>query len=206
MNNRIYNLALAVWLACDFVVVMRIIGTFESWIIEAPYSFGLLCQIWFVLTRPPPRSSNVSVLSIVVTGLCVFFPYSYELAPSMTPLNGTVLLLLGGISSLLYLWSAVTLGRSFAILPTARILISRGPYRFMRHPIYVSYLLFDLLLVISIDIWFWMLVWGVEVMLFHWRATLEETLLERECVGYALYRESVRSRFIPSLNKFESKG
>lgn len=198
VDNRIFNLGLAVWLAWDFVVVMRIIGTFESWIIEAPYGLGLLCQAWYALTRPLPRSSDFSVISVVAAGLSVLFPYSYELIPSVTPPEGTVLLLLGGTSSLLYLWSALTLGRSFAILPAARGLISKGPYRYIRHPIYASYLLYDFLLVTSTDTWIWIPAWGMECMLFHWRATLEEKLLVIECDGYALYRKRVRSRFIPS--------
>jgi protein-S-isoprenylcysteine O-methyltransferase Ste14 len=184
---------------------MRIIGTFDSWIIEAPYGFGLLCQVWFVLTRPCPQSSDLSVVSVVVTALSVLFPYSYELAPSGTPPDEAVVLLIGGASSLLYLWSALTLGRSFAILPAVSGLISKGPYRYMRHPIYASYLLFDFLLLTSTDTWFLMAVWGVELMLFCWRAILEETLFERECNGYVLYRESVRSRFIPSFKKLKSQ-
>ena len=36
------------------------------------------------------------------------------------------------------IWSAWWLGRSFAVFPQARAMITGGPYRFIRHPIYLA--------------------------------------------------------------------
>jgi len=39
------------------------------------------------------------------------------------------------------LWSLLSLRRAFSIVPQARTLVTRGPYRLARHPVYASYLL-----------------------------------------------------------------
>ena len=43
--------------------------------------------------------------------------------------------------TLLAFWSAWYLGTNFSLLPQARTLVTTGPYRYVRHPIYVGWLL-----------------------------------------------------------------
>src|SRR5207237_1364669 len=38
-------------------------------------------------------------------------------------------------------WSVVCLGRSFALLVSVRTVVRRGPYRYVRHPMYLGYIL-----------------------------------------------------------------
>jgi protein-S-isoprenylcysteine O-methyltransferase Ste14 len=54
---------------------------------------------------------------------------------------GTALWLFG---ALLTLWPLWHLRRSFSIEPEARTLVTSGPYRFARHPVYTVYLLINL--------------------------------------------------------------
>jgi protein-S-isoprenylcysteine O-methyltransferase Ste14/membrane-associated phospholipid phosphatase len=54
---------------------------------------------------------------------------------------GGRLLLSAAASYILVLaWSFYAIGRSFALFPSARKLVTRGPYAFVRHPIYSSFL------------------------------------------------------------------
>jgi protein-S-isoprenylcysteine O-methyltransferase Ste14 len=53
-----------------------------------------------------------------------------------------VALMLAGTA--LAFWSAWYLGTSFSLLPQARRLVTTGPYRFVRHPIYLGGLLITL--------------------------------------------------------------
>jgi protein-S-isoprenylcysteine O-methyltransferase Ste14 len=46
------------------------------------------------------------------------------------------LMMLGG--TVLSIYAALSLGRSLSMLPEARRLVTRGPYRLVRHPLYVS--------------------------------------------------------------------
>jgi protein-S-isoprenylcysteine O-methyltransferase Ste14 len=47
----------------------------------------------------------------------------------------SIVIIIGLTGSSIALWF---LGRAFSILPQARILVTRGPYAYVRHPLYLS--------------------------------------------------------------------
>ena len=92
----------------------------------------------------------------------------------------------------------VALGRSFGFAAADRGLVRRGPYAYVRHPVYASYVLLQLGYVLQS-----LSVRNALVMLFATgcnvgRALAEERLLV-ESAGYAEYRREVRWRFLPGL-------
>ena len=112
-----------------------------------------------------------------------------------------VLGLAAGLSlagTLLAAWSAVTLGRSFSLLPQARTLVTGGPYRFVRHPMYLGGLLITLAevwlrfspLVVALNAVF------VAAQLV--RLGYEEQVLESTFPEYATYRRRT-SALIPGV-------
>jgi protein-S-isoprenylcysteine O-methyltransferase Ste14 len=93
----------------------------------------------FVFTRGPSRRPVRNPLAIAacvaaVGGIVLLQPPSDE--------TGTALVLAGDLVALcgcLWLLVAVlALGRCFGVLPEARGLVTRGPYRLVRHPVYLG--------------------------------------------------------------------
>jgi protein-S-isoprenylcysteine O-methyltransferase Ste14 len=96
----------------------------------------------------------------------------------------------------LILWSLVTLGPRFGIAPADRGLTCRGPYRFLRHPMYLGELLFRLAMVFTSPQW--MLALGLSVALVAiqlWRILREEKAIQ----GYRAYQRIVPWRLVPGV-------
>lgn len=98
----------------------------------------LLLTYW---RKPPPlaerrdwRAVLATALAIDALGLSTAQPVTQ---PDAAPL--AVAFMLAG--TLLAFWSAWYLGKSFSLLPQARRLVTTGPYRYVRHPIYLGGLL-----------------------------------------------------------------
>jgi protein-S-isoprenylcysteine O-methyltransferase Ste14 len=94
----------------------------------------------------PTLKENVAALAPL------FFPLAYVLVdwfpaplreniippPWQAPL-GVAGLALGAAGYALAAWSVVSLGRSFGVFVAVRGVVDRGPYRYVRHPMYLGY-------------------------------------------------------------------
>lgn len=75
--------------------------------------------------------------------------------------------------------------------------ISTGPYQYVRHPMYSAFLLFLPGTAFLLGSWYGLL-WGLLIIIiFGWRAALEERTLQDELQGYAAYMTQVKYRLIP---------
>lgn len=96
---------------------------------------------------------------------------------------------------LLVLWAFWSLGGSFSIAPASRSLVTRGPYRLIRHPMYAGEILalFGLCLEFpSLWNWFVLLVFVLTIQV---RIMHEEALLEH----YPIYARVVKWRIFPGV-------
>ena len=85
------------------------------------------------------RSASVVATAALVVVVIAMFRMGVLLAPT------TPGLVVQGVAVALMLWARVTFGRRsfhFAANPTAGGLVTWGPYRWFRHPIYAAVLLF----------------------------------------------------------------
>lgn len=158
---------------------------------------SLFTGLWFTLSllRPAARTTDTSWAAIIIatshTALLTFF-IGYGEVLSLPVGWGLVL-----IGSLFCAISWLSIGKAFGILPALRILRERGAYRFVRHPIYLSYLITamgSVLLSFSPYNLVWLL---ALILLTTQRIALEEKLLSRSSEEFKQYRERVRYRLVP---------
>lgn len=96
------------------------------------------------------------------------------------------------------LFAKASLRRSFGILPANRGVVSRGAYRFVRHPMYLGYVITDIgFLLVNFGLQN-LLVYGCEFALQVGRIVREEQLLSAD-EGYRNYKARVHYRVIPGV-------
>ena len=110
------------------------------------------------------------------------------------------------VAGVLAIGSLLALGDCFAVFPSLRGVVSRGPYAFVRHPVY----LFETVMVLAASLAAWLgaasagraalallpLVVGVALLAL--RIVIEERLLA-ETEAYRAYRARVRWRLLPGI-------
>lgn len=100
-----------------------------------------------------------------------------------------------GLGLLLVLWALGTLGHSFGIAPADRGLVKDGPYRFVRHPMYLGELISLGGAVISATS-----IWNIALILVLLLSLLLRIRWEEKAVfNYGTYADRVRWRLIPHI-------
>jgi protein-S-isoprenylcysteine O-methyltransferase Ste14 len=183
----------------ELVILVRLTPTFT--LIDWIYVSQHLLVLGIAFVRRPPALHDYSLTTSAAVVVSYAYPYAQVMllgwVPGVPawPVAGLVLVT---IAAFLSLASLLSLGKSFGIRPALRRLITRGPYRVVRHPMYLSYILGD----IGYNLREWN-VGTVLLVLAGWASLLyriraEERILSRDA-GWHSYAGRVGYRLLPGL-------
>ena len=116
--------------------------TLTDWI----YVLSNLLVLVFALTRRAAQERDRSLATALA--VIVSYTYTYAQVAYLRWATGNVAWPAGGLAlvvtgACLSFTSLLTLGRRFGVRPALRGLATRGPYRIVRHPLYLAYMLAD---------------------------------------------------------------
>jgi protein-S-isoprenylcysteine O-methyltransferase Ste14 len=145
---------------------------------------------WCYLRRGRAVATSRSGLAHLAAVAATVTPFCFALLPAaqagvLRSLAASVLLVAGTAWSV---WALRSLGRSFGILAQARVVVQRGPYRWVRHPLYLGEVVACLGLALNRGTVAAALLWVGLCAMQVYRASREEEVLARSLPDYAGYR------------------
>ena len=153
-----------------------------------------------VMKRTGAAAVDGRPLTTAACGWCMVYPYvAYAVSEPRIDGSGQISRVILVLSAALSIGSIVSLGRSFGIRPAKRDLVTGGLYAGVRHPLYLSYLLADCVLLLSSvpSTAVVALIWsGWAALLF--RLAAEEAILRGD-QRWMRYAQSVRFKLIPGI-------
>ena|SRR5437764_208810 len=198
-GRRFADLLLFGVTAVELVILIIVTPSFTiaDWI----YVVQHLIVLAIALTRRDPQMRDYSIASSIAVGIAYIYPYAQVIylrwspGEEAWPKVGLVLITFAAVLSLVSLF---TIRKFFGIRPALRGLVRSGPYRLVRHPIYVSYIFAD----IGYNLEEWNPV-TVLLVLLGWAALVYRIYAEEQVLSqhadWPAYVRSVRYRLFPGL-------
>ena len=183
----------------ELVVLLFLTPGFTA--IDWIYVLQHLLVLGIAFIRPQPKVWDYSVCPSLAVGVAYVYSYAQVIClrwwPGYEawPTGGLVLVCLAAGLSLV---SILFIGRLFGVRPALRGLMTSGPYGFVRHPIYLSYVIGD----IGYNLQEWSFV-TLLLVLIGWASLVyrirAEELLMSQHSGWPAYVASVRYRIFPGI-------
>ena len=198
------TVGLLLWLGVSLVATLyELYSSGGDWL----HTAGKLANIGFlglllalVWQRPTPSAKadgvwpRVSGVAAVALPACASALPKAEFSPVLVSVSAV--LVVGGICGAIYVvwW----LGRNFSIFAQARGLVTAGPYRFVRHPLYLAEAFVVLGGLLAYQMPLALLLFGVVIANQFWRMHYEEQVLSAAFPDYKAYAERT-ARILPGM-------
>jgi protein-S-isoprenylcysteine O-methyltransferase Ste14 len=158
--------------------------------------FYLLAAL-LIMSRSPAKAQADGLLPRAAAFVGTYMPWTITFfGKTDQPLPNLVSTALVLVGIVMMLVTVRHLGRSFSLVPQARSVVQTGPYRWIRHPLYLSEEIAivgaALPFLTPLTVFILVVHFGVQVC----RILYEEDLLRRTCPEYLSY-EASRWRLIP---------
>jgi protein-S-isoprenylcysteine O-methyltransferase Ste14 len=174
---------------------------------SAHYHSTLATDIWFwgavmmgvlSLVRIPPRSAMVNVSSILSTAAMMVAPALMRPGiPAIGSLKDAAIVVeLIGIAFTQV--ARLYLGRRFGLLPANRGIVTGGPFRWMRHPIYSGWVILTIGFLMAYPDLYNVAMFVISLPFLVWRMGLEEEHLTQD-PEYRAYLAKTPYRLIPGI-------
>ena len=169
------------------------------------YNSGLANEIWLggavlmgvlSLVRIPARSSMINLQSILATAAMMTIPALMRPGAVTSGLLLDLAIMLELIGSAFTQVSRLYLGRRFGLLPANRGIVSKGPFRCVRHPIYSGLLVLTIGFLMAYPTLRNAGILILSLPFLVWRMDLEEEHLDEDA-EYREYAAKIRYRLIP---------
>ncbi|WP_095091413.1 methyltransferase family protein [Mesorhizobium sophorae] len=152
----------------------------------------ILTFTWLLLSRRP-QVRDWNPLTVIVSVIASFGVGFITFEPGVAIIPVYVAAPLQALALSFVIWGKASLGRSFAILPGNRGVMTGGAYRLVRHPIYAGYLVGHVLFLLSAFSFYNLAVYAV-ITFFQVHRILREEALLAATPEYRDYMKRVRYR------------
>jgi len=147
--------------------------------------------------------TSINIIPTILLYVCSGLDYRFNLTGNVNILINITGLVLSFSGAMLFTWSMIS-NKFFSTLVRLQtdrkhIVATGGPYRFVRHPGYVGYIIMSFATPMALGTLWGLIFSGITGILLIIRTALEDNTLKRELAGYNEYAEKVKYRLIPFL-------
>ncbi|MGD9159652.1 MAG: isoprenylcysteine carboxylmethyltransferase family protein [Desulfobacteraceae bacterium] len=192
------------WNAWVFIVYMMLIGAYTQRLVKK--SPGLAEERRTASAKAKQwdlKFVRLINLALPVVLLVAALDIRFRWLPSV-PVSASIAALIAMAPAALLTYRAIAVNIFFSShvriqAEREHVVVTTGPYRFVRHPGYTGSILFNLLVPVALGSWF-ALVPGIgTAVLLVCRTVKEDRVLMEELHGYITYSKQVRYRLIPGI-------
>lgn len=150
------------------------------------------------MVRVPPRVARVDLEAFAATAAMLAMPALMRRGVASAGFLQLCAVSLELMGTALSQVARIFMGRRFGVLPANRGIVSHGPFRVIRHPIYAGWLMLSAGYALAYPSWRNFAILLVTLPAALWRIHIEEELLLDD-PEYRVYRDRVRFMLIPRM-------